>query len=275
MIRGGPEETGETVSVDFSGALHIRNDTSHDYEGAAIRLVGSEPPEPDDRSYAGFLVLEEGPLAALWDPPEPEFRPEHLYRLPEPVTLPAQSVTEIIRVPATRVPARRRHVLDADDIPLTWRGRMKPVREILVFGNLSDRGPGTALPPGSVVLSADDVARRPARGKTRLSYTPVHADVRIDLGPDERVLGQRRTVRRTAVVDGHYEETFEIAIQNNRSDDIVVEIHERPHRALSWDVVRAGAPYTREPHRLHFDLTVPGGSDRRLEYRLRFHQPAW
>ncbi len=272
LIRGDPEGADETVAVDVFGTIRIRNTTSRSYDSALIRLVGAERSEADERSYRGFLMLEDGPLAALWEPPEPEARPEFVYQLPRRVTVEARAETEIHFITASRIPARRRYVLDADETPLTLRGTMNPLRKLLVFRNVSEQGLGVSMPPG-VVTVYHGGRRRHMLQEARLPHTPVDGDIRIDFGLEEDVLGRRRTVERTEPMDGYYEEVFEIQLRNNRPGEIAVEIRERPHLSLAWDVVRAPV-HEREPNRLLFSLTVPPESGHRLSYRLRFHQPA-
>jgi hypothetical protein len=76
------------------------------------------------------------------------------------------------------------------------------------------------------------------------------------------------------VVDGFYEEAFEVLVVNRRRSDILVEIDEKPPPRLTWNVIRANENYDLVRRRLRFRPKVAAGSERRVYYRLRVRQPS-
>ncbi len=273
LIRGDLDDDEEMVSLDLFGTIRIQNVSARTYEQAHVRLVGSDTKEALPwRHSPGILMIEEGPMARLWQRPEPEPGIEHLYRLPHRVRLAPLEETEVHFLSAIRIPATRLFVLNADDVPFTTVGLSAPLRKYVTFRNTEQYGLGWVMPPGPVEVFHGGL-RRYLLQEARLPHTPLNREIRIDFGTDDQVLGTRRRMARTAPENGRYEELFEITLDNRRAGPVHIELDERPHLTLDWDVMRANESYEIMGNRLVFNPRVSGLTERRIQYRLRFHQP--
>lgn len=275
LIRGEPDGLDENVSVDVTGWVRLKNTTAHSFANAYVRLVGSDPrlSRPPARA-PGFLMLEEGPLAELWEPEAPEDPPEQGYRLPRRATLPGRGETDVPFVQTHRVPSQRLYVLDADEIPLSPTAIMRPLHKYLVFRNSVAMGLGWILPPGPVEVF-HGATRRTLLQTAFMPHTPINQEIRIDFGKATDVSARRRSMTRTSPEFGYYQETFEIRLQNDRPNEIMVEIIERPETTLSWTVIRATELFESQGSRLLMTTHAPGAAEKRIEYQLQFHQPTF
>lgn len=275
LLRGDLDSADERMSIDLDGHIHFENNSNRSFEQAWIRLAGADPllTEFEERRTPGFLLLADTPLAQLWQRPVPIVHPEHVYRLPRRVDLPAQAKTEAQFVQASRLPTGRLYVMNSHEIPLSLTRTLSPLRQQLVFANTTERGLGAALPPGDVFIY-QGIAQRTLFRHGRLAHTGRGQEIRIDLGPTAQVTGMRRSRLRTAVRSDHYEEVFELAVANNRPAAVQVEIRETPRLTLGWQVVQASEEYQRSRGTLRFRPRVGAGEERTIDFRLRIQHPA-
>ncbi len=275
LLRGDLDSADERMSIDLDGLIQFENDSNRDFDNAWIRLAGADPllTAHQELRLPGFLTLADTPLAELWQRPVPPVHPEHVYRLPRRVDLPAQAASEARFANAQRLPTSRRYVMDSHTIPLTLTRTFTPLRQHLVFANTTERGLGLALPPGDVFIY-QGIAQRTLFRQGTLAHTGRGEDVRIDLGPTDQVTGMRRSRLRTAVRSDHYEEVFEIAVANHRPSAVQVDIQETPRLTLGWRVVQASEPHERSRGTLRFHPRVGAGEERVIEFRLRIQHPA-
>ncbi len=275
LLRGDLDSADERMSIDLDGHIQFQNNGNRSFDQAWIRLAGADPlvTAHEVRRVPGFLKLAETPLARLWERPPPIVHPEHVYRLPRRVDLPAQAKTEAQFVEARRLPTSRLYVMNSHEIPLSLTRTFSPLRQQLVFANTTERGLGAALPPGDVFIY-QGIAQRTLFRQGRLAHTGRGEEIRIDLGPTEQVTGMRRSRLRTAVRSDHYEEVFELAIANHRPSAVQVEIRETPRLTLGWSVVQSSEEHQRSRGTLQFRPRVSAGEERTLDFRLRIQHPA-
>lgn len=275
LLRGDLDSADERMSIDLEGHIQFQNNSNRSFDQAWIRLAGADPLviAHEVRRAPGFLKLAETPLAQLWERPPPIVHPEHVYRLPRRVDLPAQAKTEAQFVAARRLPTSRLYVMNSHEIPLSLTRTFSPLRQQLVFANTTERGLGAALPPGDVFIY-QGIAQRTLFRQGRLAHTGRGEEIRIDLGPTEHVTGKRRSRLRTAVRSDHYEEVFELAIANHRPSAVQVEIRETPRLTLGWSVVQSSEEHQRSRGTLQFRPRVSAGEERTLDFRLRIQHPA-
>ena len=273
FIRGEPDGLDESVALDLTGFVRINNPTGRSFTNTLVRLVGADPRlprEPERRT--GFLMLADTPLADLWKVQEVDPPPEFNYRMPRRANIPSHAETEVHFIASHRIPASRRYVMDSTEVPLSMTGAFRPLQQYLVFKNNAANRLGWSLPPGPVEVF-HGVTRRTMRLPGFLPHTPINREIRVHLGKVENVLGMRRSVRRTELQFGHYEETFQLTVENQRPNAIALEIHERPSLTLTWDVQRASEEYELDGGWIRMTPRIPGGETREIDVRLRFHQP--
>ncbi len=273
FIRGEPDGLDESVALDLTGFVRIDNPTGRSFTNTLVRLVGADPRLPrEPERRAGFLMLADTPLADLWKAQDVDPPPEFVYRMPRRVNIPSHAETEVHFIASHRIPASRLYVMDSTEVALSMTGAFRPLHQYLVFKNTAANRLGWILPPGPVEVF-HGVTRRTMRLPGFLPHTPMNREIRVHLGKAEDVLGMRRSVRRTELQFGHYEETFQLTVENQRPRAIALEIHERPPLTLTWDVQRASEEYELDGGWIRMTPRIPGGETREIEVRLRFHQP--
>lgn len=274
FIRGEPDGLDESVALDLTGIVRIRNPTGRAFDRARVRLVGADPRLPrEPERRPGILMLADTPLSDLWEPTPVEWPPEFEYRLPHLVNLAAFSETDINFLSAHRVPATRLFMMDSGFVPLSLTGTYHPLNQYLVFRNTTANRLGWVLPPGPVEVF-HGVTRRTMRLPGFLPHTPVNREIWVDLGRSDDVQGMRRSTHRTETALGAYEEVFLLAVRNDRLRDVMVEIRERPSGTLAWDVQRATARYDLEEGAIRLRTRVDAEDTQNIEMRLRFRLPA-
>jgi hypothetical protein len=272
LVRGAEEEK---LSVDFSGRVRIENRTSRSFSNALLRLIGpGTVREPEAAPDPGFLILaEDSPLADKWRPQPADPEPQYVYRVPRRVNLAGGTEMEVALVSATRTPAKPRYTMSSDAIPLSAKGQGRPLKKSIVFQNSSAHGLGWVLPPGPVDVFLGGMRQYVLPG-ARIPYTPINGEIRIDMGQSPEVVGFRRSVKQTDVVDGSYEQVYELVLENQGGTPVVVEVVEKPPPVLEWNVISANASYTERSQRLHFKPTVKAKNERRIQYTIRVRQPS-
>ena len=104
-------------------------------------------------------------------------------------------------------------------------------------------------------------------------HTAPEKEIRVDLGLSSNVKGSRRFVKKTQALDGIVEETYRISVINQRDNDILVEVNERPPVRLEWFVTRATKPYEMQSQRLLFTPEIKARETLNIDYDLRVKQP--
>jgi hypothetical protein len=272
-IRGEPDGLDESVSLDLTGYVRIKNETGRAFTNTLVRLVGADPrlpraPEPQP----GFLLLAESPLSSLWESQEVDAPPEFMYRLPRRAEIPARSESEIHFITSHRIPSSRLYVMDSERVPLTLTGAFHPLQQYLVFNNTADNRLGWTLPPGPVDVY-HGVTRRTALPPGFLPHTGINREIRIDLGASPMVRGMRRVLQRTELQFGFYEELYRLVIESARPAAIAVEINERPPVALAWTVERASEEHEITRGRVRMQPRLRARETREIDLRLQYREP--
>lgn len=275
VVRGDRVEEREPLSVDLSGLVIIRNRSGHAFSNAVIRLVSGASPRRDRPvKPPGFLILaEDSSMADLWRHPSLEWEPQYEYSVPGQVHLTADSDLEVRWVDSMRIPAERRYLLRAEDVPPDLAGPDRPLRKMILVNNTVANRLGVPLPSGPIQLFLSSM-RTHLLQTGDLPHTPVNGEIRIDLGPSAEVMGRRGSRERSPVVIGYYQEVFALEVANDREGAITVELDEKPPLVLEWALVRSSHPCQEVFRRLRFNLDVPPGGRRTVDYTLRVKQPS-
>jgi hypothetical protein len=275
LIRGDPEGPDETISMELSGTVRVFNTTDRTFENASIHIVGHDSERArSPETGPGILALDDGPLARLWNAPkETEIPLDQAYRMPHRVQIRANDVTELHWLRSDRFPATKLYVADTERVPLTISDKRRALEILLIFQNSATSGLGWALPPGKVEVYHGAMRRRVIQ-RAYLPHTPAQSEIRLHYGLANDVLGSRRTTGRTSPEFNAYEEIHQVILENNRPNEIMVEIHIRPDTVLSWDVVSSSL-HVEQGNDGDFIMksTIPGRKAERMVYRLRFEQP--
>jgi hypothetical protein len=270
VLRGELEDDTQVLSVDLLGTAGIFNPTARVFEEAEIFLIAENVEEETERpEEAGFLMLDEGPLASPWMAEEPPKPTSYTYRVPGRARLGGAGRTDVALVRSQRMPANRLYVMHADQFSLGL-GTMKPLRKFISFQHKA-REPGYALPPGGAQIFLG-TRRTHLLQEGVLPRTDAGGEIRIDLGREESVLGLRRSIGLYPAMEGFREEGFEVLVRNLRDSEILVEVVEEAPLRLEWHVVRATERYQQVDQYLHFSPRIDPQSEKRIFYRLRLRR---
>ena len=274
QVRGDISNEEEKVALDLSARVRVENRTGRAFRSARILLVGEDaPPAEAPAAEAGFLMLDDQPLADLWLDAVPAARPRFSYLLPEAVTLPAPGVVDVRWLDTPRRPADRLYRLAAEDEARSAPGGAHALNRWLVMSH-GAVGEVTALPAGAAEVQMG--AQRSATVRDAwIPHTAAGGQLRIDLGPVAEVTGERQFRGRTGKVGDTFEETRAVQLANRLGSPIQVEVEERPPTELEWELLRSTAPHERSGRRLSFTTRVPAQSTLEIRYTLRIREPAF
>ncbi len=274
LVRGDPSNEQERISVDLDGNLMVMNATSKTFSNALLRIVGSDTAAEAEQAEPGILMMDDSPLADLWLKKKAPTPVSFLYNVPSRAFLRAHAETEMSLVASARKPADRLYRLITADYPLNEREQTKPLHRVISLENAPSYGVGQALPAGPARIFRGSYRATLAQ-QAWFAHTPASATFRIDLGPTESVLGSRRSLGRSPVVAGAYEEQFSVLLENRLSSPADIEIEDEPATSLQWEIVRASAPYVVSGRRIVFSVEASPKSQVDVRYTLRVREPTY
>lgn len=274
QVRGDLAREEDAVALDLSARVRLENRTGRRYADARVLLVGEDA--PSDAAHTpppGFLMLDDQPLADLWQDPPPAVRPCFSYLLPDPVTWPADGVIDVRWLEAPRRPATRLYRLTAEESGQAAPSGARALNRWLVMSH-GAAGEVTALPAGQAEVQMGGL-RSGAVRDAWIPHTAVGGQLRVDLGPVAEVTGERKFRSRTGKVGDSYEETRSVEVVNQLGSAIQIEVEERPPTELEWELLRSTAPHQRAGRRLTFATRVDAGGRQEIRYTLRIREPAF
>ena len=273
IVRADPDREDAPVSMDVDGRITIRNTSGGAWSNAALRLVGADArPQTADREHGMLELDESSPLADLWLPPAPENATAFAYDFDRPATLRANEERSLTFVSVERRNAERRYLFSSDDIPPDTIGPGKPLKRCIALKNDAEHGLGRDLPSGTAQIFIGSV--RATLGESAwFDRTPASGEIRIELGPSQRVRGLRRCTGRIAGAPGQIEWSYEIEIRNDLDSPARVEIEEQPPAQQDWDVVRSDLAYEIRRRRLEFRREIPARDRFIIHYTIRVSEP--
>ena len=213
--------------------------------GADIVVTGTRIPRPNYSSNAPISVItaEQEALGDL-----------HLYRIPEPVTVAANSQKQVALLHQPRVAVRRvyRRLLDADS-PF----EAEPVALLMFARNRAADGLGLPLPGGRIAFFGMSNGRRLLLGEGSLDDHAIGEDVVIGGGNAPGVTAQLASPTR--------HDDYLLTVTNDQSASIrfEAEIVVPDGRTLHLE-----RPLSRRDGRPLWAVTVPANGTATLRYRL-------
>ncbi|MBN1269131.1 MAG: hypothetical protein JXB04_06045 [Kiritimatiellae bacterium] len=283
--RGGP----------LSVRVQVENRSGGSFENARVRLVSTERGAQALQRWQNLDVrsdIERGidALRYAYGGSVPTFEqwltgqaPLSAVDLPRPLTLERGGTTYAELHRAGNLPVERFYVYDGVKFDRFQRNRRSDwnygteshgvVETHLQFSNSDRVGLGRDLPQGrfrlfqrrregSVDLLGEDVLRATAAGEL--------AHVRV--GPARGLKGERERTGYTEVVPLHqYEETFEIRIENESSEDAEIRVVEHLYRWHDYEIVKADTEYQETgPQTIEFRPALKAGGKRSVHYTVRY-----
>lgn len=274
IVRGIGPESIESVQVDLTAFLHIRNETSAVYPRARISLVGVDtallpPPKP-------FGLLDLNPDTALSDlwlslGSPPPLLHSH-YPLQTKADIPAHGEAKIQFARVVRKPAQITHLCSSDEIPSPSPSGGLPLTRVLLIPNTPAMGLGFPLPPGEADLFLGALRGAPTQSGHVLQ-TPFPGLLRLTMGTVETVRASRQADDEIPLPEGAWQADHSITLVNDLSSPVRIQVEEKPSTPMQWNLVRSSEPCTATTSALHFDLTLPSRSTKTITYRLRLIAP--
>ncbi len=177
-----------------------------------------------------------------------------LYRIPEPVTIAAQSQKQVAMLQKTGVKFDRIYtasVTQFDDLP-------SAVPFLLRMKNVKDKGLGLPMPAGSVVLFEPVSGTMLLAGQDDVADRAIGDDVEFKVGssPDVR-LGVKQTI------DTPKKRVFNVRLTNARAAPITAEI------LIPYELANTPKGLVRKNGGWMWRTTVPAGGEAGLGYELR------
>jgi len=223
-----------------------------------IRLQGTTRTEDLINELPQSFATEQSIVVTAMRARQEELGDLKLYRIPEPVTVAANSQKQVafLEQPAVRVDLVYRSRLS-----LGSSGEMDPPNRLLVTRNRSEEGLGMPLPAGSVQLFGPG-ARPILLGEGTIPDRAVGEDVEIDVGEAVGV-----TVENEEVDSGRHWEDHILTV---RSDHDAPIRYEAEFDVEEHETVRPASRLPRRLGRPLWAVTVPANGSASLRYRRRW-----
>jgi hypothetical protein len=181
-----------------------------------------------------------------------------LYRIPEPVTIAAQSQKQVAMLQKTAVKFDRIYAANINEFDEESGGAMP---FLLRMKNVKEWGLGLPMPAGRMVLFEPARGTMLLAGQDRITDRAIGDDVELELGesPDVR-LGIKQTVRR---VD---KQSFRLTLTNARAAAITAEI------LIPYELANIPKGLVRKNGGWMWRTTVPANGEAELRYNLKLER---
>lgn len=259
----------------------VKNDTGTGFPDARIRLVATEK---------GAAGGGGGVLRYSYGRSEPDAERSVAaagavgsYDLARPLTLARGETAHVQLRTVERLPVSRFYVYDGVRFDRFQRNRRndwnygtechRTVETRLQFSNTKDGGLGTDLPPGTFRLYEQNAnGALELVGEDRLPAVPAGGGANLLMGPARGLVGERERTGYSEITPLHeYEESFEIRLENNTTEEVEIRVVEHLYRSDQFDVVKADTDYTGAgPQTIEFRPVLKPGGKRSVHYTVRY-----
>lgn len=282
LVLGADETT-----ADLNAWVSLMNLSGIGFEEVRLKLVAGDVqrvrPRPPAPIYGRGAVMAMADAEMGFE--QQSFFEYHLYTLPRPATLPANSTQqlalfppvsgiavekELVYAPTTAYGDFGRPMIEADLVP----GDARKVSVFLAFQNAADNRLGMPLPAGKVRVSKQDPADGTLEfiGEDLIGHTPRSETIRLRLGDSFDVVGERKVVDFSVDTARRFmSETIEIELRNRKAVPQKVVVRERLYRWRNAKVVEAAPPQRRiSANDLEWTLEIPAEGVGTVRYRVEY-----
>jgi hypothetical protein len=282
-------------SAYLSARMIIQNRSGGAFPDARIKFITTEkgripPVFPDLASPVPVSPASATALRYAYLQPQPDLERVvasagalRTYELPRPITLDLDRVVMAQLVTAEEVPIRRIFVYDGVRFDRYQRYRRNDwnygtefhsiVEMHVEFENRKAHGLGLDLPAGRFRLyQRDDSGAVDLLGEDYFHGAAVDATGHVLLGPARGLEGERERTGYVEVSPLHeYDESFEIRLSNQSSEDVEVRVVEHLYRWPEYEIVRADTEYKEvAPQTIEFRPVLKPGGKRSVHYTVRY-----
>jgi len=275
---------GDTM-LDLGAWVTINNHSGATFDSARVKLMAGDVStvdrerRPQVRAYV-YGRGEEGPAAETRQVFE-----YHLYALDEITDLKDNQTKQVKLLKADKVPIEKFYAYDGVLLRQDWYryGRSqdksygtqcdKKVMVFLEFVSSKKSGLGVPLPRGLVrMYKKDEDGSLEFIGEDEIDHTPANERVRLRVGKAFDIVGERKQTDFKIVEPQHIcDESFEIALRNQKKEAVQVRIVEHLYRWSDWEIRESSDPYIKTDSRtIEFRVKVPAGSEKKVTYTVRY-----
>lgn len=278
--------SADEASADLNAWVSLMNLSGIGFEQVRLKLVAGDVQRVQPRSPP---MMARGAVMAMADAEmgfeQQSFFEYHLYTLPRPATLPANSTQQLALFPPVSGIAVRKELLYAPTMaygdmgrpmtePAMVPGDTKKVSVFLTLRNAADNRLGMPLPAGKVRVSKQDPADGSLEfiGEDLIGHTPRNETIRLRLGSSFDVVGERKVVAFSVDSARRFmSETIEIELRNQKAVPQQVVVRERLYRWRNATVVEAAPPQrTIAANDLEWTLDLPAEGVGTVRYRVEY-----
>ena len=115
-------------------------------------------------------------------------------------------------------------------------------------------------------------ARRLPAAQFMVNHTPANELVRVRVGEAFDLVGERKQTDFKKPTQNVAEESFEIAVRNQKKDqEVEVRVVEHLYRWFQWEIIEKSQDFVKTDARTaEFRVKVPPGEERKVTYRVRY-----
>jgi len=248
--------------MNFSGWTTVTNESGTSYPDTSLKLVAGDlhlvTPVSKYRYEYNYPMAAEAMDGAGGFVEEGLFE-YHLYTLQRKTDIKNNESKQISLLESENVPVEKVFVYDG-----ARQGEKVQVK--LKFKNSEDQGLGIPLPKGIVrVYKEDSAGKLQFIGEDQIDHTKTEDEVRLYLGDAFDVSGNRTQTKSEKISWRRYRYSYEIVLENQKDEAIVVEVLERTGRFTQ--VTASSDPYDQKSSsEIEFLVTVPAKGEKTITY---------
>ncbi len=288
-----PESKDTTASehVDLMGWVTIQNNSGTEFPQARIKLMAGDvaklrdlrPRVVNGAPYAATALNVMVDAAAVTQQAFDDF---HLYDLNRTVSLNSGETKQVQFLEAAEVSMSRVYEYDGsdnrgfnlcpgchNDQPSFGIGSNTKVNVRAEIKNSTANHLGMPLPAGRIRLYRRDTGgQMEFIGEGTITHTPTDETVKVPVGSAFDVTGERKQTdfhvdQRAHTID----ETFEIAVKNQKTTPVNVAIVEHMNRGQNWQITEQSTPFNkRDSANIEFPVVVPASGQIKATYSVRY-----
>jgi hypothetical protein len=279
-------------TADLSAWVTILNLSGASYPDAQLKLIAGDVQRIQPRDIYPRAAIAMDARAPFDDAAQgfeqKAFFEYHLYTLPRPATIDANSTQQLALFPNKQGVGVEK-VLVYYGLPesASWRFVQEPMRDRDVrgssnpkvdvyvrFDNKEANKLGIPLPKGKMRVYKQDQADGAVEcvGEDLIDHTPKNNEVMVKIGQSFDVTGTRTQADFKADYDDAWmEETIEIKLKNAKDVPQKVMVRETLYRWVNWELTEESDEFKKIDSRtVHFEVEVPAEGEKTVRYKVRY-----
>ncbi|HEY6917013.1 MAG TPA: hypothetical protein VI381_05165 [Allosphingosinicella sp.] len=218
------------------------------------------PPPPPVAAAPMEMVVSAARAPVAMQAQQEELGDLKLYRIPEPVTVAAQSQKQVALLDKPGIPVRRVY---KQIVYAQMPEQALPIQAVLVTRNKKEDGLGVPLPAGKVRFFAESDGRPMLAGQGSLADKAVGEDIEIEL--DDSPTGVRMIALHVPGTDPRYDD-YELTVTNDGKWGVSYEAVLVPG---DLQIIPVSTRLSRKGGEQVWAVNVPGNGSAKFRYRVK------